>query len=53
MAVDHIHQWKPVSPGVDVLVNEKCVFVCECGVFKTQRMREYNNKIGYLNRLVR
>lgn len=31
---DHIHQWKPVSKDSTVIVECKCVFVCECGAYK-------------------
>jgi len=40
MVKDHIHQWKPVSKPADIIVEKKCVFVCECGVYKNQKMKE-------------
>ena len=36
----HIHQWKPISKSAEVVVNNKCIFVCECGAFKEQKMTE-------------
>jgi len=40
---EHIHQWKPVSKSADVIVNKECVFVCECGAFKEQKMKQLPN----------
>ncbi len=38
MVKDHIHQWKPISKSAEVIVDKKCIFVCECGALKKQRM---------------
>ena len=40
MVRDHIHQWKPISKSTDVTVEKKCIFVCECGAYKEQRMTQ-------------
>ena len=40
MVKDHIHQWKPTTKSATVIVEKECVFVCECGTYKIQKMAE-------------
>lgn len=35
---DHVHQWQPVSKTAEIIVDNKCVFVCECGACKNQKI---------------
>ena len=39
MKQEHKHNWIPISKAVDVFVDERCHFVCECGKHKIKKMR--------------
>jgi len=41
---DHIHQWKPISKPSEIIVEKNCMFVCECGAYKIQKMKEVESE---------